>query len=261
MGTGADRHKVVRAPAAVSARPSAETMSRAAASSGPEDDLSAAVRDLQIEYVAPERLRLSPTNARTHSQRQIKLIARSIGRFGFVNPILISDDFEILAGHGRVAAAKALGLRQVPTIRLSNLSAAERRAYVIADNRLAELAGWDRELLATELQGLLDVQFDDIELTGFSLGDVALLVDEPAEKKTKVRPDKRPAVSRVGDVWVLGPHRLQCGDGDQHCDLVVRHWQQYTGQRARLEGSDLHFAEVEALRLAGRGAPEREPEE
>ena len=101
--------------------------------------------------------------------------------------MLIADDFEIIAGHGRVEAAKLLGLREVPTVRLSNLSPAERRAYVITDNRLAELAGWDRELLASELKGLLELQFDDIELTGFSLGEIDLMLDEP-EKKAKASP-------------------------------------------------------------------------
>ena len=122
--------------------------------------------------------RLNPieiNNARTHSKKQLKQIARSIERFGFVNPVLISDDFEIIAGHGRVEAAKILGLTQVPTVRLSNLSPADRRAYVITDNRLAELAGWDRQLLASELQGLLELEFDDIELTGFSLGEIDLM--------------------------------------------------------------------------------------
>jgi DNA modification methylase len=182
---------------------------------------SASRTDLQIAYLPPERLRPSPTNARTHSKKQLKQIASSIERFGFVNPVLISDGFEIIAGHGRVEAAKNLGLREVPTVRLSNLSPAERRAYVIADNRLAELAGWDRELLATELQGLVELQFDDIELTGFSLGEIDLMLDEAAEKKAE-RPGPEdelpanspqgPAVSRAGDLWVLGPHRLLCGD-------------------------------------------------
>ena len=164
----ADLHNVSRIAGAVSAR----------APSG-----SASLTDLQIAYLPPERLRPSPNNARTHSKKQLKQIARSIERFGFVNPVLISDDFEIIAGHGRVEAAKILGLRQVPTVRLSNLSPAERRAYVIADNRLAELAGWDRELLATELQGLVELQFDDIELTGFSLGEIDLMLDEAARKE------------------------------------------------------------------------------
>ena len=180
--------------------------------------------DLQIAYLPPERLRPSPTNARTHSKKQLKQIASSIERFGFVNPVLISDDCEIIAGHGRVEAAKMLGLKEVPTVRLSNLSPAERRAYVITDNRLAELAGWDRDLLASELKGLLELQFDDIELTGFSLGEIDLMLDEATENKAK-KPGREdelpanslqgPAVSRVGDLWVLGPHRLLCGDA---CD-------------------------------------------
>ena len=229
---------------------------------------SASLTDLQIRYLPPERLRPSPNNARTHSKKQLKQIASSIKRFGFVNPVLISDDFEIIAGHGRVEAAKILGLRQVPTVRLSNLSPAERRAYVIADNRLAELAGWDRELLATELQGLVELRFDDIESTGFSLGEIDHMLDEAAEKKAEqpgpedelpANSLQGPAVSRAGDVWVLGQHRLLCGDARDltsylYCDGIVRRWQQYTGKAARLEGSDLTFADVEATRLAGQSA-------
>jgi hypothetical protein len=164
----ADLHSVSGIAGAVGARAPSESAS-----------------DLQIAYLSPERLRHSPNNARTHSKNQLKQIARSIERFGFVNPVLISDDFEIIAGHGRVEAAKILGLREVPTVRLSTLAPADRRAYVIADNRLAELAGWDRDLLATELQGLLELQFDDIELTGFSLGEIDLMLDEAVEKKAE----------------------------------------------------------------------------
>ena len=200
---------------------------------------SASLTNLQIEYFRPERLRPSPNNTRTHSKKQLKQIARSIERFGFVNPVLISDGFEIIAGHGRVEAAKMLGLRQVPTIRLSNLSPADRRAYVIADNRLAELAGWDRALLASELQGLIELEFDDIELTGFSLDEIDLMLDEPAEKKAEEpeAEDELPAdsaqgraVSRAGDLWILGAHRLLCGElNPLSCDVIVRRWQQSTG--------------------------------
>ena len=202
------RHNVRKSPGAVSAT----------APSG-----SAALSDLQIAYLPPEDLHPTPHNARTHSKKQLKQIARSIERFGFVNPVLIADDFEIIAGHARVEAAKMLGLKEVPTVRLSNLSPADRRAYVITDNRMAELAGWDRDLLASELKGLLELQFDDIELTGFSLGEIDLMLDEAAEKKVEA-PDPEdqlpanslqgPAVSRAGDLWVLGPHRLLCGDAD-----------------------------------------------
>jgi hypothetical protein len=111
-------------------------------------------------------LRACKSNPRTHSRKQIQQICESIKRFRFCNPILIDQADQILAGHGRLEAAKLLGLTNVPTLRLSHLSPADKRAYVIADNRLAELAGWDREILAIELQGLLDLDFD-LELTGF----------------------------------------------------------------------------------------------
>jgi hypothetical protein len=227
---------------------------------------AASVTDLKITYLPPDHLRRSSRNARSHSKKQLKQIARSIGRFGFVNPVLIADDLEIIAGHGRVEAAKMLGLKQVPTVRLSNLSPAERRAYMLADNRLAELAGWDRNLLATELQGLLEIQFDDVELTGFSLADVDLILEESAAKQadqdsSAAVPDevagdraRRPAVSRAGDFWLLGTHRLFCGDEPLDCDVMVRRWQHYTGKAARLGGSTLTFAEVEAARLARQGA-------
>ena len=226
---------------------------------------AASVTDLKIAYLPPNHLRRSSRNARSHSKKQLKQIARSIERFGFVNPVLIADDLDIIAGHGRVEAAKMLGLKQVPTVRLSNLSPAERRAYMLADNRLAELAGWDRDLLATELQGLLEIQFDDVELTGFSLADVDLILEEPAAKACRPRlihaPDevagdraRRPAVSRAGDFWLLGTHRLFWGDEPLDCDVMVRRWQHYTGKAARLGGSTLTFEEVEATRLARQGA-------
>ncbi len=219
---------------------------------------SASLTKLHIEYIRPERLCSSPNNARTHSKKQLKQIARSIERFGFVNPVLIDEDLRIIAGHGRVEAAKMLGLREVPTVRLSNLSPAQRRAYVIADNRLAELAGWDRELLAAELQGLLDLRFDEVELTGFSLGEIDVLLDGPVED-TAAAPDdelsaERSVVSRPGDLWILGSHELRCGDEPLSCDVMVRRWQHYTGKPARLAASDQPFADVEAMRLPGQSA-------
>ena len=164
-------------------------------------------------------LRPYPGNARTHSKKQIKQIARSIERVGFTNPVLVSDDGEIIAGHGRVEAAKMLGRRRVPTLALSHLSAAERRAYVLADNKLALNAGWDRETLAIELQALIDVDFE-IEDTGFSLAEVDFVLDEARDASTD-RPDGPEdtvpevgvdPVSQAGDLWQLGRHRLLCGD-------------------------------------------------
>src|SRR5829696_3984857 len=117
-----------------------------------------------VELLPPSVLRPYSGNARTHSKKQIREIARSIERFGFANPILVDDHGQIIAGHGRVEAAKLLNMAKVPVLRLSHLSEAEQRAYVIADNRLAEKAGWSREILAIELQGLIDLNFD-VELT------------------------------------------------------------------------------------------------
>jgi ParB-like chromosome segregation protein Spo0J len=113
--------------------------------------------DLRVEIQPLNALRPYARNARRHSKAQIKQIAESIRRFGFTNPVLIGDDNEIIAGHGRVEAAKLLGLTEVPTLRLSHLSATERRAYVLADNKLALNAGWDQEILAIELQALIDL--------------------------------------------------------------------------------------------------------
>src|SRR5215211_1901793 len=179
---------------------------------------------MAIEPMAVTRLRPYAQNARTHSKKQIRQIAASINEFGFTNPVLISDADEIIAGHGRVEAAKLLGWQTVPTLRLSHLSAAQRRAYVLADNKLALNAGWDREVLAIELQGLIDLQFD-VEIAGFSLAEVDVLLDEARESSpdpqdagedeipSLVEPGK--AVTRRGDVWLLGRHRLLCGDSRQ----------------------------------------------
>jgi hypothetical protein len=155
--------------------------------------------------------------------------------------VLIADDDGIVAGHGRVAAAKLLGIETVPVVRLSHLSEAERRAYVIADNKLALNAGWDREMLAIELQGLVDLDFE-VELTGFSLAEVDIVLDEARESapdgadasiEDTIPPYRHegPAVTRAGDLWMLGRHRLICGDareagayaallGDEVVDLI-----------------------------------------
>lgn len=195
--------------------------------------------DLAITHRRPSELRPYPGNARTHSKRQIKLIARSIERFGWTNPVLVSDDNEVVCGHGRLEAAKLLGLDRVPVVQLSNLSAAERRAYVIADNAIALKAGWDSDMLAIELQGLVAIGFD-MELTGFELGEIEVILDGAAEKAAEAdRADDElpdddcgPAISRLGDVWQLGSHLLVCGDardeaayravlGDDKADVVV----------------------------------------
>jgi DNA modification methylase len=176
---------------------------------------------MALEPMAVSRLRPYGGNARTHSKKQIRQIADSIQRFGFTNPVLISDDDEIIAGHGRVEAAKLLGLQNVPTLRLSHLNAAQRRAYVLADNKLALNAGWDREVLAIELQALIDLEFD-VEITGFSLAEIDVLLDEVGESspapqdltEDAITPVPEPAmvVTRDADLWLLDRHRLLCGD-------------------------------------------------
>ena len=180
-----------------------------------------------IEERPISALRPYAGNARTHSKRQIRQLGESITRFGFTNPVLIADDDTIVAGHGRVLAAQSLGMTHVPTLRLSHLSDAERRAYIIADNKLALNAGWDQELLAIELQALVDLDFD-LELTGFSLAEVDLVLDvardgdmsgkdEPADN---VPPLAAEAVSHTGDLWECGRHRLLCGDARSAVDYT-----------------------------------------
>lgn len=174
---------------------------------------------LSLEHRPVTALRPYPRNARSHSRKQIRQIADSIRRFGFTNPVLVSDDNEIIAGHGRVEAAKLLGMHEVPTLKLSHLSEAERRAYVIADNKLALNAGWDQEILAIELQALIDLEFD-VSLTGFSLAEVDLTLDAARDARAdgergpedEIPPMAGAAVTSPGDVWVLGRHRLVCGD-------------------------------------------------
>lgn len=173
----------------------------------------------QIFHCKITDLKAYPGNARTHSRKQIKQIAASIERFGFTNPVLVSDNGEIIAGHGRVEGAKLLGWPTVPTIALSHLNDSERRAYVVADNKLALNAGWDRDILAIELQALIDLDFD-VELTGFSLAEVDFVLDEASdadpsgidEPEDQVPPIGGRAVTQPGDVWTLGRHRLFCGD-------------------------------------------------
>jgi DNA modification methylase len=168
-----------------------------------------------------DALRPAKANARVHSKKQLKQIARSIQRYGFNAPVLIGDDREIIAGHGRVEAAKLLGLTHVPSICLAHLNEIERRAYLIADNKIALNAGWDQDLLAGEMQVLIDHGFD-IADTGFSIAEADILLEEandaaPVSKRKAEAEDRIPdvdplAVTRMGDVWQLGRHRLICGD-------------------------------------------------
>jgi DNA modification methylase len=175
--------------------------------------------DHRIENVPVGQLIPYKGNARTHSRKQVQQIADSIKRFGFNNPVLTDSAGEVIAGHGRVEAAKLLGLTEVPTLRLSHLSAAEKRAYILADNKLAEKAGWDREILAIELQALIDLDFE-VELTGFAVPEIDILLDDateagggaPGPQDLIPDPPSGEAVTRSGDLWVLGSHRVLCAN-------------------------------------------------
>jgi len=170
----------------------------------------------QIEMVSIGQLLPYARNARTHDDAQVAQIAASIKEFGFNNPILIADDQSIVAGHGRLAAARKLGLAEVPVVRLSHLSDTQRKAYILADNRLALNAGWDNDLLKLELQEL-EIEGVDLEMLGFSKEELDGLLNllEPTEGLTDedaVPETPEEPITKPGDIWILGKHRLMCGD-------------------------------------------------
>lgn len=194
---------------------------------------------LQIETLPTSALTPYARNARTHSPEQVAQIAASIREFGFTNPVLIDGQGGIIAGHGRVMAANRLGLADVPCIRLAHLSDAQRRAYVIADNQLALNAGWDEALLAVEIGELKDMDFD-LDLTGLGMEEIERLLalnDPPppppdgADDVPEVQPD---AITQPGDIWVLGKHRIMCGDSTD-ADNVKR---LMAGEKAGLMNTD-----------------------
>lgn len=165
-------------------------------------------------------------NARTHSPAQVALLVASLREFGFTNPVLIDEHDRVIAGHGRLIAAKASGMAEVPCVVLSHLTDAQRRAYILADNQLAERAGWDRELLALELGALRDEGFD-LALTGFDASELERLLG-PCGLPGLTGEDDAPAypgpadtpVSQRGDVWQCGPHRVMCGDALDALDMA-----------------------------------------
>lgn len=178
---------------------------------------------LSVEYLPTADLVPYAGNARTHSDAQVGQIAASILQFGWTNPILVDGDVAIIAGHGRLLAARKLGIDPVPCIRLGNLSAEQRRALVIADNKLALNAGWDENLLSLELRALAETGFD-LGLTGFGGDELADLLADRTVGLTD--PDDAPPcpvnpVTVAGDVWILGRHRIVCGDSTD-ADVVAR---------------------------------------
>ena len=163
-------------------------------------------------------------NSRTHSDAQVAQIAASIREFGFLNPIIVDGDKGIIAGHGRVLAAQKLGLDKLPCIEASHLTDTQRRAYIIADNKLALNAGWDDTLLRFEFDELRDDGFN-LELTGFSLDEIDALKPDPEPEKIDGEddlPEVDPKYTSIkGDVWIIGNHRLMCGDCRDHADVDI----------------------------------------
>lgn len=224
------------------------------------DALPPVLKDRAICLEPITRLKPYANNARTHSKQQIRQIARSIQTFGFVNPVLVDAEGGIVAGHGRVEAAKLLGMNEVPTIRLDHMTPEERQAYILADNRLAELAGWDKEVLAIELQHLLSFESQlDITVTGFETAEIDLLIeslDTKADTDDDIPPidETAPAVSVPGDLWILGDHRLLCGDALEQ----PAYKQLMTDGPARLVFSDPPYNVPIAGHVCGKGAVEHD---
>jgi DNA modification methylase len=187
----------------------------------------ARLRDLAVEYRPLDSLVGYVRNARTHSDEQVAEIAGSIREFGWTNPILVDGDNGVIAGHGRILAARKLGLAEVPVIELSHLTETQRRAYILADNKLALNAGWDNDLLALELSDLQSAGFD-LGLTGFTGAEIADLLkpandDTASESDDVVDEAPEPAVDpavQLGDLWLLGEHRLLCGDSTSPDDVA-----------------------------------------
>lgn len=167
----------------------------------------------KYENVSIDKLKPYERNARTHSDAQVEKIAKSIKEFGFINPVLIDGNFGIIAGHGRVLGAKKLGMTEVPCIFVEDLTKAQKKAYILADNKLALDAGWDDEILKVELNELKDMNFD-LSLTGFDDIEINGL-EEPQEivedEAPEVDEDSEP-ITQLGDIWQLGEHRLMCGN-------------------------------------------------
>jgi ParB-like chromosome segregation protein Spo0J len=177
--------------------------------------------NLHIEYIAISDLKPNPRNARVHSQKHLHQIAASISEFGFNVPVLIDRGNIIIAGHGRVDAARKLGMETVPVLRIEHLTDEQKRAFALADNKIALNSDWDLEMLQLNLKELsaLDLNFD-LEITGFETAQTDVLIDGPTQQTkadlSDIVPEKEAeAVSRLGDLWLLGDHKLVCADA---CD-------------------------------------------
>lgn len=208
-----------------------------------------------VHYRRISELKPDPKNARKHPDWQIHQIAESIRAFGFVNPVLVDKTGRPLAGHGRIAAAKKLGYSEVPTICISHLTEAQARAFAIADNRLTDNSKWDDKLLAENLKELAAMKLDfDIEVTGFSMGEIDLRIegaqkDPAAADPADEVPPPAPVVSKLGDCFRLGPHRVLCGDATKAESYRVL----MRGQKAAIAITDPPFNVPVKGHVGGKG--------
>lgn len=210
--------------------------------------------DLAIQYLPIGDLKPNPRNCRTHPKKQLHQIAESIKEFGFNNPVLIDSEGMILAGHGRVAAAKIAGLQQLPVLRIDHLNDTQKRVFALADNKIALSAGWDPDMLALDLKELseLDLKFD-LEISGFSTAELDVILDGNQQKPDSADEMPTPpelAVSERGDHWILGDHRLLCGDAlnpDSYSTLMQ-------ADKARVVFSDPPYNVPIAGHVGGLGA-------
>ena len=223
---------------------------------------------ISCEMVPLGSIKENPKNARLHSQKQIAALMKSIENVGFVVPVLMDENNELLAGHARVVAAKNLGLAAIPAVRVKDLNEAQKRGFSIADNRLTELARWDKRSLQRELRFLseLDIEFD-FSAIGFDTAEVEFILEYDFERdpksnngargraKTKRRRADTPCVSQFGDMWCLGSHLIYCGRTEpRQVDAIVRRWQTDTGGVAR----DLHTSETFSERELARSSSEHQ---
>jgi DNA modification methylase len=219
---------------------------------------------LKLVYRRIEELKPHPANPRLHSKKQIRQIAHSIDTFGLNVPVLVDAALKVICGHGRLLACRELGITEVPTLRLDHLTPAQARAFMIADNRLTEIASWDEKLLAEQLKDLSLLGLDfNIEVTGFEMGEIDLRIAslddplDPGDDPADAVPERssRPPLSKIGDVWVLGRHRVLCGDALDPADFAALMGE----ERAAMVFSDPPYSVTIDGHASGLGAIHHRP--